>query len=211
MSDEPEVVPTAEPPIQQETSYLQVNPPDGRVVGTLTYPHPLHSNEIPPDGSLVEATQAQLDAIAQPGIHYLETDGTIRTEPIVPPVQFDATATVKAQVRTTDDVAMEVFRFACSAKHRYEARMVISGIDAGNFASKVMEGRFVWKMATTAAAVTGITVVSDIHDTAAASWAPNCLPSGADVVFTVKGAAGRTIDWLLKGEVDVFAPEGLGG
>ena len=54
----------------------------------------------------------------------------------------------------------------------------------------------------------GITVVSDIHDTAAASWVPNALPSGTDIVFTVQGAAGRTIDWLLVGRVGGYAPAG---
>jgi hypothetical protein len=129
--------------------------------------------------------------------------------PAPPLIQFVRSITVDARVRTTNDVALVVFTFPTEAKHRYEAALTISGIDAGNFASKVMEGRFVWKRATTAAAVTGITVVSDIHDSAAAAWAPNCLPSGTDVVFTVKGAVGRTIDWLLVGQIQAWAPEGL--
>jgi hypothetical protein len=138
-------------------------------------------------------------------------EGSAVIEPADPPlIVYDDTVAVKAQARTTDDVPLEVFRFPTVAKHRYEASLRVSGIDAGSFASKVMEGRFVWKRATTVATVTGITVVSDLHDAAAAAWAPNCLPSGTDIVFTVTGAAGRTIDWLLKGSVDVFAPDGLG-
>jgi len=55
----------------------------------------------------------------------------------------------------------------------------------------------------------GVTVVSDIHDAAAAPLAPAAAAAGNDIVFTVKGVAGRTVDWLLAGTVAVYAPTGL--
>jgi hypothetical protein len=128
-----------------------------------------------------------------------------------PPLEYSRAVGVEARVRTTDDVALEVFRFATVQKELYQASLTISGIDAANQASKIMEGRFTWKRPGAVAVMVGITVVSDIHDTAAAAWQPNALPEGTDIVFTVKGAAGRTIDWLLVGSVGVYAPEGLGG
>lgn len=125
-------------------------------------------------------------------------------------IEYAQSVTVDAVTRTTDDVPKEVFRFPTAQLRRYEATLTISGIDAGNFVSKTMEGRFVWKRTTTASpVVVGLTVVSDIHDAAAATWAPNFAPSGSDIVFTVKGAAGRTVDWLLVGAIGIFAPSGL--
>jgi hypothetical protein len=116
---------------------------------------------------------------------------------------------VDAIVRTTDASPLEVFRFPCAEQRLYEGTLVIRGIDAGTFAVKRMVGEFVWKRLAGNAIVVGITVVSDIHETAAAAWAPNCLPDGTDVVFTVAGVAGRTIDWYLSGTIGAYAPGGL--
>jgi hypothetical protein len=126
-----------------------------------------------------------------------------------PPIIYSAAIAVEAALRTTDATTNEIFRFPCTAKRLYQGDLKISGIDAGNFVSKIMEGRFTWKRPSATVVMVGIVVVSDIHDAAAASWAPNAAPSGTDVVFTVTGAAGRTIDWRLTGEVFAFAPEGL--
>lgn len=132
---------------------------------------------------------------------------------VAPPriVDYAGTTTVGALVRTTDATPLEVFRFPCEQKRLYTAALTIRGIDAVSFASKSMEGRFTWKRNTAGAIMVGITVVSDIHDAAAASWAPNAVPQGADIVFTVAGAAGRTIDWKLVGPVELYAPGGLAG
>jgi hypothetical protein len=130
---------------------------------------------------------------------------------VAPPLvtEFAGTTQVSAIVRTTDAAVREVFRFPCQQRSLYEAVLVIKGIDAGNFAVKRMNGEFLWKRITANAILSGLTVVSDIHDTAAASWAPNYAISGTDVVFTVQGAAGRTIDWILQGSVERYAPAGL--
>lgn len=170
-----------------------------------------------PDGSPDPSTVViagveddQLPRLESAGDKFLEEDGTVRVEsPPPPPIAFDLAIRVRAQVRTTDEVAVEVFRFPCETLSLYRASLVIHGIDAGTFVSKIMEGRFTWKRTTANAVMVGITVVSDIHDAAAASWAPSAVPSGTDVVFAVKGAAGRTIDWLLQGDVSVFAPGGI--
>lgn len=130
---------------------------------------------------------------------------------VAPPqvVEYARSIAVSTVARTTNDVPLEVFRFPCDPKHRYRANMSISGIDAGNFVSREMEGRFVWKRAGAGAVMVGITIVSNLGEAASSTWAPNALPQGNDVVFTVKGAAGRTIDWILDGHIDIFAPEGL--
>lgn len=145
-----------------------------------------------------------------PGHKHLQADGTVVvTPPPPPPIVYAQQQPIYAQVRTTDAVALEVFRYSCDARHLYRADLRVSGVDATSGAVKIMEGRFVWKRPGAAAVVVGITVVSDIHDAAATNWAPNCQAQGTDIVFTVVGAAGRTIDWLLTGELGTFAPEGL--
>jgi hypothetical protein len=123
-------------------------------------------------------------------------------------VRYTGQTTVDARLRTTDDVAVEVFRFPTETKHLYQASLTVSGIDATNGVSKLMEGRFVWKRPGASAVMVGVTVVSDIHDAAAASWTPAAAAQATDIVFTVKGAVGRTIDWALGGQVSHFAPEG---
>lgn len=124
-------------------------------------------------------------------------------------ISYAATRNVSTTATTTDATPVEVFRFPCEQLRLYRADLTIFGVDRGNFVSKAMEGRFTWKRTTANAVMVGITVVSDIRDAAAASWAPNAVAMGTDVVFTVAGAAGRTVDWYLTGAVDVYAPGGL--
>lgn len=178
--------------------------------------------------------QQELDAASVPvaglGCTGTETDGELFTYdangaiidlppdavPVVdahvaPPLvtEYAGQTDVAAIVRTTTATPLEVFRFPCEAKHLYRANLRISGIDAGNFVSLVQEGRFVWKCLTVNAILSGITVVSQIPATMPTGWATNCFPDGPDLVFTVQGAAGRTVDWLLSGDIGRYAPEGL--
>lgn len=130
---------------------------------------------------------------------------------VAPPLVIDyaGSTQVAAIVRTTDAAPHEVFRFPCALKSLYQASLIITGIDAGNFVSRVQEGRFTWKRTTGNAVVVGVTVVSNLGEAASSSWAPNFGPQGTEIVFTVQGAAGRTIDWMLVGSVSQYTPEGL--
>jgi hypothetical protein len=126
------------------------------------------------------------------------------------PIVYASAPAVEARLRTTDATAHEILRYPLAARHVYQASLTISGVDAASGATKVMEGRFMFKRPSTAAVMGGVTVVSDIRDAAAAAWAPSAAAQGTDVVFSVVGAAGRTIDWLLVGTVGTYAPDGLG-
>lgn len=130
---------------------------------------------------------------------------------VAPPavIEYAEQGQVSGIVRTTNATPTEVFRFGCLARHVYRANLRLSGVDAGNGTTRTVEARFAWKMPTTTPVIIGSTVVSNIADTAAASWAQSLSVAGTDVVFTVTGAAGRTIDWLLIGEIGTYAPEGL--
>lgn len=132
---------------------------------------------------------------------------------IAPPrvIDFAGELNISAKVRTTDASPVEIYRLHCDVQRVYQSTLTLIGIDATSGAVKSMEGRFLHKrLAATAVQVGAIIVLADIHDTAAASWAPNALPSGADVVFTVAGAAGRTVDWIMGGTIIFYSPGGLG-
>ena len=114
------------------------------------------------------------------------------------------------RVRTTDAAPTEVFRRTTLPKHLYRGTFSMLAIDAGNGVSKDVEARISFKQVGGAAAQVGSTVVmSQIQDTAAASWAIQGASDGADFVVSVRGAAGRTIDWALTGHLALYAPEGL--
>src|SRR5262245_10295800 len=106
---------------------------------------------------------------------------------------YAGAAPVGARARTTDATPTVIYRFPCELKHVYSGDLTIIGIDAGNGAIKDMLGRFVWKRLAAGAIFTGVTIVSDIHDSAAASWIATAGPSGNEILFSVTGAAGRTI------------------
>lgn len=189
------------------TLEAQVRTTDSVIVAYGEFP-----DGLPPGATDLEIRPVRDDQAAklgEPGVKTMAEDGLITVTLPPPPIQYSREIRVTQVVQTTDDVALEVFRFPCEQRHLYRSAMEIIGIDSGNFAQKTMDGRFVWKRIVGNAIVEGITVVSDIHGSAAATWMPNCLPDGADVVFTVKGAVGRTINWRLSGVVEVFAPEGL--
>lgn len=134
---------------------------------------------------------------------------------VAPPLVIEhvETITVGEIVRTTNDAETDVFILPAAPKSIYRAELEMSAIDAASGAVKFMAGILVWKRllgSNVIAPPANITVVSDVHDTAAASWIMNGLPSGGSFRVFVKGAAGRTIDWSLVGTVARYAPEGLG-
>jgi hypothetical protein len=105
---------------------------------------------------------------------------------------------------------MEVFRFPTEPKHVYRSTMSLIAIDAGDGTTKDSEVRIVFKATQAALARVGATVVlSNAQDAAASAWSIAAAAQGTDLVFTVTGAAGHTIDWALVGTIAVYAPEGL--
>lgn len=162
------------------------------------------------------------DAQHQTVLHTYAPDGTIVDVPpeavpivdahVAPPlvIQYAQQQDVSAIARTTDATPTAIFRFPCLSRHVYRANIRLSGVDAANGTTRITEARFAWKRPTTTAVMIGTTVVSNLADAGAASWAQQATPAGPDIVFTVTGAAGRSIDWLVVGEIGTYAPEGLG-
>lgn len=128
----------------------------------------------------------------------------------LPIIEFAGTAQVSSIVRTVDDVVTEVFRLDTQPKHIYRVTVRLTAVDAGNGTCKDAEARILFKRLANSVVQVGSTVViSVMQDTQAQTW--NIVPgiSGTDFIISVRGAVGRTIDWLLFGDVGTYAPEGL--
>jgi hypothetical protein len=125
------------------------------------------------------------------------------------PIDYAHQQDVSAIARTTDATPVEIFRFPCMARHVYRANLRLSGVDATNGTTRITEARFAWKRPATTAMMIGTTVVSNLADAGAASWTQSATAVGTEIVFSVTGAAGRTVDWLVVGEIGTYAPEGL--
>jgi hypothetical protein len=127
-----------------------------------------------------------------------------------PPIVYTRLASVDARVRTTDDQPLEVFRFPAEIKHVYRATFRMTAVDVASGATRDTEARMVFKRPATTLVQVGTTaLLANFADTATAAWAILPTVDGTDLVISVKAAAGRTVDWLLVGEIGTYAPEGL--
>jgi hypothetical protein len=133
-----------------------------------------------------------------------------------PPVRFQEGQAISDQARTVGTTPVEIFRATLAQLTAYRARLVLLAVDSGNGAYASLE-RVVSVERLGAGAVnllTTDTVVQRMTNAAAvtagvASWAVTVTTSGNDIVVTVTGAAGRTVDWGLSGEFVRYTPGGF--
>jgi hypothetical protein len=129
-----------------------------------------------------------------------------------PPAVIEHAALIQVDkvTRTTDASWVEVFRLPTAPTRLYRGTFQMMAIDAVSGTSKDVEARLSFKQVAGSVAQVGSTVVlSSIDETASSTWAIRGTAVGTDFVIEVRGAAGRTVDWLLRGTVAVFGPEGL--
>jgi hypothetical protein len=125
-------------------------------------------------------------------------------------IEYAGTLVVDAVTRTTDAALTEVFRLPTTPRRLYRGTFQMMAIDAVSGAAKDVEARLVFRQQAGSAVQVGATVVlATIQDSAASNWAIQGSASGGEFVIGVRGAAGRTIDWLLRGSIATFAPDGL--
>lgn len=124
-------------------------------------------------------------------------------------IVYSGTVPVSARVRTTDATVTEVYRRTLTSLTGYAAVLTLLGVDAGNGAVRMILASIVAKRLGNGASLVGAPVVLANHaDTGTAAWVITASVSGNDFVITCTGAAGRTIDWLLSGDVRSFTPGG---
>lgn len=125
-------------------------------------------------------------------------------------IEFAGARPVDEMLRTTDDQPHEIFRLGTKPKHVYRATFRLTAVDATSGTTKDSEVRMTFKTTASALLQVGTTaILYNVQDTGAASWAIQTSVSFPDLVISVKGAVGRSVDWLLTGEVGAYAPEGL--
>jgi hypothetical protein len=164
-----------------------------------------------PELEIVEIPEAEQPKLEQSGTKHVSVAGVITVTPLpAPPIRQATGLVVDAVVRTTDDVLLEVFRLPTELKHVYRATLSMTAIDAGSGVTRDSEVRLVFKRLAAGLTQVGATnVLSNAQDAAASTWRIQPSVAGTDLVISVAGAAGRTVDWSLEGAVAVFAPEGL--
>lgn len=164
-------------------------------------------------GMEVIAVPATLESeLQQPGTKVLNEDNVSLTiiPPEPPPIRKVAVVAVDQEVRTTDDVPVEAFRFETHPKHVYRATFRMIAIDAASGTTKDTEVRMTFKATASALSQVGTTaILYNAPDTGTGAWAIQASVQFPALVILVKGAIGRNIDWMLTGDVGVYAPEGL--
>lgn len=133
-------------------------------------------------------------------------------DPVDPPsVTFSGSFNIDTRIRTTNANVTEIYRATLAQLTLYRGRLELLGVDAGNGNARYIEARIVVKRLSSGAALVGaVTVVTNVQDTGASTWAVAATVSGNDFIITVAGQAGRNIDWQLFGNVVSFTPGGAG-
>ena len=152
----------------------------------------------------------------QPGWPMVPIDLPPEAQPVVdahvapPPVyQFAASLAVEAIVRTTNDTPTEVWRLASAPKHEYAATLVFMATGESDFSVKRTDMVYVWKRDTAAPILVGEAPISNTDEQGSASWDVMAGVDGDDLVVRVVGGRTSTVDWLVRGRVELFAPGGL--
>jgi hypothetical protein len=133
---------------------------------------------------------------------------------VAPPlvIGYVETRAVAVVTRTTDGAFRELWRLETQPKHIYRAALEMEATDATDGTTKAQEARLVFKgLASSVVQVGTTTVLWSAPDVGTTSWAIQAQVQGQDLVFGVRGVAGKTIDWTLSGDLRIYAPEGLTG
>lgn len=128
----------------------------------------------------------------------------------LPEVRYVNQNDVRVHLRTTTGTAQEVYRIVTALDHLYIADLRMVAIDAGSKDAKLAAALLFFKRTQTGLSQVGATYAPyTMQDTAASSWRIVPSPSGTDLIISVQGANGRSIDWMLTGTVENYAPAGL--
>lgn len=128
----------------------------------------------------------------------------------VPDVTYSANISINNQVHTSNGTPAEIFRLDLQPKTGYTGIVTIIGTDSVNGNVRVIRASFaVKRLAAGAVSIGGAVVLANHADTGAAAWAISTSVQGNTAVISVQGAANRPIDWLIRGDMVSFSPEGV--
>lgn len=185
----------------------QIRRSDGLILALGSFP----SGSPDPGVDIVDLTPEQLARLSEPGQKVLNADGTITVTPPDPPaIVYAGEQTLTNRVTTTGTTPRELFRRTLAPLTVYTALVDLIGIDSGNGATRYIRASVVVKRLNNGALIVGAPVVIANHaDTAAATWAVTPSVSGADFIISCTGAAGRSVDWFVRLNVNSFSPGGM--
>jgi hypothetical protein len=158
-------------------------------------------------GSSIPADPANRDW--QQYQQWLATGGVPDPAP-APPVKYINEDQVRVYLRTTTGTAQEVYRITTQVDHLYIAQLRMVAIDAASKDSKMQEALMFFKRANGGLSQVGSTYSPYLmQDTAASAWRIQPSVDGTSLVISITGAPTRTIDWMLTGTVENYAPAGV--
>ena len=168
-------------------------------------------------GTRVEGAQTLLHTYAPDAGALVPSDLPPEAIPVVdahvaPPLVIEHVETrlVEAVTRTTDGAFREIWRLTTQPKRVYRAALEMRATDATDGTTRAQEARLVFKGLSSSVVQVGATAVLwSAADAAATGWTIQAQVQGTDLLFGVRGAAGRTIDWSVDGSLVLFGPEGL--
>lgn len=117
---------------------------------------------------------------------------------------------IEVGVRTTNATPTDLFRRTLAPQTAYAAQLRLVALDMANGAMRRIRADVTAKRLNGAAIlVDTVKVIANHQEAASSTWDVAAAVSGNDFVIRVTGAAGRTIEWRLSGDVERFAPAGL--
>lgn len=209
MSDPP-IEPPPDPTPDPITE-LQVQNSDGLIVAYGQFP----GGSPHPEITIVPLySHTEADKLKQPGDKFYDSNTgiiTVTAPPPVPPIT-STTFPLTGKITTTDATAQTLISYAIPLQTAFDISFVVHAIDRGNGAVKKWRREtFIKRLNAAPSVIGGVQnpLGTDPADTAAAAWTTAPSISGNNMVLTVTGAAGRTIDWMLFANVRQFTPGGI--
>jgi hypothetical protein len=141
--------------------------------------------------------------------------GNTPDPPTPPALVFSEAQNLQAKIRTTDAAATQLARWTLSTLTGYDVELRLLAVDAANGVMKKIVADLTLERLNGGAILIGQTVLASHQSTGGqasisgvANWVVSASISGNDVVITVIGAAGRTVDWLVNGRYATYVPAG---
>jgi hypothetical protein len=126
---------------------------------------------------------------------------------------FSAEQPISTQkLRTTNATATEIWRFPTGTNTGYILKAALTAVDSGNGDIYHNEVTVTFKnLNGNVSRIGAFSIPSNMpqQDAGASSWTVIPSVDGVDLVLSVRGAAGRNIDWNLTGTILRFTPGGF--
>lgn len=166
---------------------------------------------VPPSQSIVVLADNAFDP-STPGTKTVNLDLTITVTPPTPVLtKNDSIIIPTVFQQTTNATPMQLASFPLNQPNtQYVAHFRLFAVDTGNGNRRYIEATVVATRLGAGALLDGTTVHVDTSNGAtAAAWAAVTSASGNNILITITGQAGRTLQWFLEGNYRRFNPVGF--